>query len=1101
MRQELIKREKGLKMPSYRGAMELAPDFEETEIISSIFVNPIGTQPTKHQVVPDRSLQPNEDPQRRGILTPPSIRASEFTTLVSCNTPIGSYLSSLRLEMYTSKMKQEGYDEAGDLEGMCKDELIEIGVKAGHAQRILNALRIGLDQHPVLSPPTLQSTTATTNIVPQPMFDESEREASFSPVAISEFSVDAGCVSAAPEPDYQLISANLADALSADQYLLMSTIIKSNLKSQHDYNSVSHFFPKKRFNGILHKALEELPAQRLDNIKEHFSEVGIVVDWTKKQTAPPPQPPAPVRRDSVSSVVSMKRSDSAKQHEMDLINQIKSLEESLREKERDHAIEMDKARDRDTEYERVITSLKADSNQTTELEAKVSQLTSELSHRDNQITDLSDKLEKAAAASSNSEQQQFQFPSHFVDYQSSLFNSFTAALSRLAKISFEAEYTTSEVLLNSNTEISNLKTQLAESVAAAAAAAADAAADARSEKSDKSSKSSKSSKSDSSKKRKDKKKAKKEKEEQEPEEEQQEPNEDVKVSKEIPEEPASPEPEEEEKSPTEPEPESEPEPEPEPKAAEEKQSEPEEEEAPKQNVPSEEEEQAKEESEEEPAQEEPPKEEPQEEEPEPAQEQPKESEAADDEEEEEEEDHFKRPSDLVLDFALDAFSQTFNCLVPTRPWSDHIKMWKTLCEKQEGAVFEDWAKAPFPGLLKYRITQFYSMTPAGGGNAEGLTGKIMAGARTMEVLTEELCAKYPEPGTLECWQGDYPSALRDEDSIDLVFQVLREQLSGKTGEVGEVHKQVLYRKMSLENALQKLSELEDVDINPSHWLARNPKSCIKYILMKFFEQHRVEDEHNIDHFKQETEEAIKQLSEEFAFHDLMAKLCQERSEMGASIALWQGAFPLALQKEFDFKQWLLERSIPEDKDIDYNEILGLATSEGDVLDNMWYKYEQSWQLSDEHFHFMRFPLVVRFTLDAFYISFAPEKLTLVYDLVKKICDDPDPEQRLHAILGRMVQNYGEQGAKLPDWQYTDQHDPLGPTEYFYKRFFELQYEGAAEEHLQKVPQLVQAVAKAGREQSFEVKMNQLAAMYEKEQFRIPIEDWDGEYPFALRDGW
>ena len=46
-------------------------------------------------------------------------------------------LASLKLNEYHAALVAEGYDEVGDVQDMGMEELVEMGMKKGHAKRLL----------------------------------------------------------------------------------------------------------------------------------------------------------------------------------------------------------------------------------------------------------------------------------------------------------------------------------------------------------------------------------------------------------------------------------------------------------------------------------------------------------------------------------------------------------------------------------------------------------------------------------------------------------------------------------------------------------------------------------------------------------------------------------------------------------------------------------------------------------------------------------------------------------------------------------------------------------------------------------------------------
>jgi hypothetical protein len=46
-------------------------------------------------------------------------------------------LASLKLNEYHAALVAEGYDEVGDVQDMRMEELVEMGMKKGHAKRLL----------------------------------------------------------------------------------------------------------------------------------------------------------------------------------------------------------------------------------------------------------------------------------------------------------------------------------------------------------------------------------------------------------------------------------------------------------------------------------------------------------------------------------------------------------------------------------------------------------------------------------------------------------------------------------------------------------------------------------------------------------------------------------------------------------------------------------------------------------------------------------------------------------------------------------------------------------------------------------------------------
>ncbi|KAJ9440285.1 hypothetical protein DIPPA_20287 [Diplonema papillatum] len=112
---------------------EFAPDFgDEQDVLSSVFINPIsaGQKLSNFHSTPGaRGLA-----TKRGPPAPAGARQPE--------TKIQQVLAEARLpnEGYEKLFVKAGYEEIGDLAGMRKEDLIKMGVRPGHAQRILNFL-------------------------------------------------------------------------------------------------------------------------------------------------------------------------------------------------------------------------------------------------------------------------------------------------------------------------------------------------------------------------------------------------------------------------------------------------------------------------------------------------------------------------------------------------------------------------------------------------------------------------------------------------------------------------------------------------------------------------------------------------------------------------------------------------------------------------------------------------------------------------------------------------------------------------------------------------------------------------------------------------
>eukprot|EP01064_Diplonema_japonicum_P034484 TRINITY_DN7157_c0_g1_i1.p1 TRINITY_DN7157_c0_g1~~TRINITY_DN7157_c0_g1_i1.p1 ORF type:complete len:1069 (+),score=206.71 TRINITY_DN7157_c0_g1_i1:515-3721(+) len=270
---------------------EFTADFsEETEQLNSVFVTPLNGGSS------NRRRYRGGYQQRVGITTPPdnrrpggggsgAMRPTAAAPRHDVQTNIDVFLCSLRLggEGYGRRLVAAGYEEAGDLDGLSKPDLIQLGVRPGHAQRVLNAL------------PTLPNSMDASDFVPERRFSpsppaSSPRSTTFSPGAFSEFSVDAGLVALDPGVrNYSDLAASFYIALQAtpiDEQSIVDTVNSMTMPDEWRNTCASFLRHHGDYrSGVLYKGLAaDLSLQSLNQVRTKLKTIGIIIaEWEESR--------------------------------------------------------------------------------------------------------------------------------------------------------------------------------------------------------------------------------------------------------------------------------------------------------------------------------------------------------------------------------------------------------------------------------------------------------------------------------------------------------------------------------------------------------------------------------------------------------------------------------------------------------------------------------------------------------------------------------------------------------------------------------------------------------------------------------------------------